>query len=164
MWTVFLSASESLESERLVACAAPARPRPPAEPVEIDVCEQGRDHPARGVPVWLRLTAPSVIIPRAQGRRSLRSQILASITRINRPCGISSKHDAMSASTTHRLPCQHSSTRRGGRYAPLAAAEAERARLEVGLEDRLDDHLLGRLHDAVADRRDGGIKLLLLQA
>ena len=32
--------------------------------------------------------------------------------------------------------------------------EAERARLEVGLEDRFDHRLRGRLHDPVAHRRD----------
>jgi hypothetical protein len=32
--------------------------------------------------------------------------------------------------------------------------KAERGGLKVGLEDRLDDDLHGRLHDAVADRRD----------
>jgi hypothetical protein len=34
----------------------------------------------------------------------------------------------------------------------LLRAEPERARQHVGLEDRLDDQLEGRLHDAVADR------------
>ena len=61
----------------------------------------------------LRLTAPSSITPARSiarsSRRSLRSQIRSSIACINRSCGISSKHEAMSVSTTHRLPRQHSS-------------------------------------------------------
>jgi hypothetical protein len=42
-------------------------------------------------------------------------------------------------------------------------AKPKRARQEVCLEDRLNDDPRGGLNDAVANRRDGGIKLHLLQ-
>lgn len=41
----------------------------------------------------------------------------------------------------------------------LLRAKPEAVGPEVGLEDRLDDDLQGRLHDAVPDRRDDGFIL-----
>jgi len=80
---------------------------------------------------------------RARGAlRILRSQTRSSIACINRSCGIASKHEAMSVSTTHRRPCQASSisTCRAPARRPLPP-KAERAGRKVGLKERLDDEL-----------------------
>jgi hypothetical protein len=73
----------------------------------------GETTPPCGVPDTLRLTAPCSITPARNSARSnfssLRSQIRSSTAATNRSCGIASKHEATSVSTTQRRPPQVSS-------------------------------------------------------
>jgi hypothetical protein len=70
----------------------------------------------------------------------------------------------MSVSTTHLRPSpgliNEDLQRASCTY--LIGRNPEAARQHVGLKDRLDHRLDGRLHDAVADRRDDGFIVLLL--
>lgn len=80
----------------------------PVKPVEVDVGQQRRDNAALWGPAMLLRIAPSCMTPtRNTARKSFRtwrSQTRVSIACINRSCGIASKHEAMSVSTTHRRP------------------------------------------------------------
>src|SRR5216683_3959788 len=73
----------------------------------------GEITPPCGVPVTGRRSCPSSITPaRSIARRSFRtgwSQTRSSTACINFSCGIAEKQEAMSVSTTHRRPRQHSS-------------------------------------------------------
>ena len=73
----------------------------------------GLKTPPCGVPAASRRTWPSSITPaRSIARRSFRtgwSQIRSSTASMSLSCGIAEKQDAMSVSTTHRLPRAHSS-------------------------------------------------------
>jgi hypothetical protein len=90
--------------------AAAARLPDPVKPVQVDVGKQRRDHPTLRGAGQLRLTAPCSITPARSSARSsfssLRSQIRSSTAATNRSCGIASKQEAMSVSTTQRRPCQ----------------------------------------------------------
>ena len=98
--------------------AAAATTTPPTRRVtcaKVRCCVGGVTGPPCGAPVTSRRTCPPSITPaRSIARRSIKtawSLTRSSTARINLSCGIAEKQFTMSVSTTHRRPCQASSTR-----------------------------------------------------
>ena len=126
--------------------AAPACLPVPVEPVQVDVAEQGRDHPALRRAADAAPDRPVLHHPaRNSARRSLRrwrSTIRSSIACINRVVrdrletvgDIRLDHPPPAPPASSTMSCRAS-------CADRLRPKAERARLEVGLEDRLDHRL-----------------------
>ena len=119
----------------------------------------GETTPPCGVPLTLRLTVPFLHHPGAQqDAQELEDPAVDDpfLDRLHQPL----VRDRLEAVGDVRL--DHPAPAPGaliedelqGIVRRALRPEAERARLEVGLEDRFDHRLQGRLHDPVAHRRD----------
>ena len=119
----------------------------------------GEITPPCGVPLTLRLTAPVLHHPGAQHRPQELEQVAVDdpfLYRRHQPLVRDRLEAVGDVRLDHPAPAPEALIKDElqGVVRRPSRSEAERARLEVGLEDRLEHRLRCRLHDPVAHRRD----------
>lgn len=131
----------------------------PVKPVQVDVTEQRRDHPALGRAGDRLADRPVLHHPGAQHRAQQFEDVAvtdAFLDRLHQPVMRNRLETRGNVGLHHppsALPGLIDEDLQGVLLRTLRA-EPERARQEVGFKDRLDDDLRRRLHDAVTDARD----------